>query len=187
MSPALATSECHQQYVKKENATTTPFIFLTWQDVTIWHINNFYTKSANLSLFARSKMPNSVEMWATSISWSSWLTALGQFFPDFWVIPIAFDSSQILLPLMNVRISAKVTAGTNGSCWDLGPSFVSFFEYLVISFGRCANQDLSIVFFSRAFRALMPSIDRNEVTDTVIIATAPSTWVQKNNHTMSKL
>ncbi len=153
--------------------------------VTIWQITYYQTIHDALALLAPSKMSNSVKSWAISIFWRSWLTALGQFFSDVWDIPIA--SSQIRLPLINVRIPVKVARGKDGSCWDLESSCVVFLKSLACSCGRCENQNLSSIFFSRAFRALIPSRPRNVVGDTIIIATAPSIWCQNTNHTMSKV
>lgn len=160
-------------------------IFNMTVHVTIWDVTYYQTKFAALALFAPSKMSNSVESWASSISWGSWLAALGLPFSDIWDIPIA--SSQMPLPLMNVRIPVKVAPGRDGSCWNLDSSRVVFLKYLASSCWRCENQDLSSFFFSRAFRALMPSRERKAVTDTVIIATAASIWCQKNIHTRLKV
>lgn len=152
--------------------------------VTIWQVTYYQTKFAALALLVPSKMSNSVESWAISIFWGSWLTALGQSFSDIWDIPIA--SSQIPLPLINVRIPVKVASGMDGSYWDLDSSCVVFLKYLASSCGRRKNQDLSSNFFSRAFRALITSRDRNVVRDTIIIAAAPSIWCQNTKHTKSK-
>lgn len=62
---------------------------------------------------------------------------------------------------------------------------VAFLKFLASSFRRCENQYRSLLFFSRAFKALMPSRDGNADIETIIIATAASAWCQNNIHTKS--
>lgn len=99
-------------------------------------------------------MSDLVEIWsATPAWWSSWMAALGRSFSDSWVISIAFDSSQIPSPWINVCIPVKVAFGIDGSCSSLESSCIFFFRYLASNFGRCENQDRSLFCFSRAFQS----------------------------------
>ena len=130
--------------------------------------------------FRSIKMTDLVEIWwATSIFWSVSPVVPGQSFPDLWVIPISLDSSQVASPWINVRIPVKVPPGRDGSCSNSDLSCAAFLLYL------WENQDRSPFLFSRAFRALMPSKDRNAVMDTIINATAASASRQNNPHTVS--
>lgn len=73
----------------------------------------------------------------------------------------------------------------DGSCANSDLFCGAFLKDLASSFGRCENQDRSL--FSRVFRALTPSKDRNAVIETIITAVEAYISSQKISHTMSSM
>ncbi len=105
------------------------------------------------------------------------LSALGRSLSDSCVIPIVLKSSQLPLPLMNVCMPVKVAPGMDGNCPRSDTFCGVFLKYPTNTFDR--------FLFSRAFWALMPSKDRNAVTESIITAIAASMLSQNSSHTMS--
>lgn len=124
--------------------------------------------------------------WVTLISWLSKLpSAPSPASFDSWLIPIALESSQFLSPRITVHIPVNVPAGMDGSCSTTDLSCGVFLKCLVSSFWRYENQDRSL--FLRAFRALIPSRERNAVMETIITAAVASTSCQNISHWTSIL